>query len=76
MVKTIRARFSRRVIEPLEKVEFPENEELKITIDDIGAKKQELMALLEEVWLETGEISEKEVDKTVTEAIDAVRRKV
>lgn len=34
MVKKIKARFSRGVFTPIEKVEFPENEELEITIEE------------------------------------------
>ncbi len=32
MIKTVKARFSKGVIKPLEKVEFPEGRELKIVI--------------------------------------------
>ena len=35
MPKTIRARFSSGVFKPLEKIEFPENKELEITIADV-----------------------------------------
>jgi len=60
VVKKIRARFSHGVFTPLEKVEFPENEELEITIDDVGVKKDALLSLLKEVWSKTGDVSEKD----------------
>lgn len=34
MPKTIRARFSHGVFKPMEKIEFPENKECEITIED------------------------------------------
>jgi predicted DNA-binding antitoxin AbrB/MazE fold protein len=34
MLRKIKARFSHGVFTPLEKVEFPENEELEITIEE------------------------------------------
>ena len=39
MAKTIRARYSHGVIEPLEKVEFKEGEELFITITEMFTKE-------------------------------------
>lgn len=39
MAKTIRARYSHGVIEPLEKVEFKEGEELFITITEMLTKE-------------------------------------
>jgi len=39
MAKTIRARYSHGVIEPLEKVEFKEGEELFITITETFTKE-------------------------------------
>ena len=39
MNRTIRARFSQGVIEPLEKVEIPEGKEITITISETLAKE-------------------------------------
>ncbi|MCP4268791.1 MAG: antitoxin family protein [Candidatus Brocadiaceae bacterium] len=39
MLKKIKARFSHGVFTPLEKVEFPENEELEITIEEKASVK-------------------------------------
>ena len=39
IMKTIRARFIQGVFEPLEKIEYPEGEELNICIDDKKLKK-------------------------------------
>ncbi len=48
MSKTIRARFSRGVIEPLEKVEFSEGEEFTVVVPDTHEKpkKKETKILL------------------------------
>ncbi len=39
MARTIRARFSHGVIEPLEKVEMPEGQEITITIAETLTKE-------------------------------------
>lgn len=39
MARTIKARFSHGVIEPLEKVEMPEGKEITITISEILTKE-------------------------------------
>ena len=39
MARTIKARFSHGVIEPLEKVEMPEGKEITITIEEILTKE-------------------------------------
>lgn len=41
MARTIKARFSKGVIKPLEKVEIPEGEEITITITEVPAKPTE-----------------------------------
>jgi len=47
MIKTIRARFSKGVFEPLERVEVPEGKEFTVTIDipSVSKKKSFLEAL-------------------------------
>ncbi|HDD04968.1 MAG TPA: DUF104 domain-containing protein [Candidatus Aenigmarchaeota archaeon] len=45
MIKEIKARFSKGVIEPLEKLDLEEGEELKITISPISKKKSVTEAL-------------------------------
>ena len=45
MAKTIRARFSHGVIEPLEKIELPEGKEFTITIPEESEKKSFLEVL-------------------------------
>jgi len=40
MIRKIKARFTRGVFTPLEKVELPENEELEITIEEKVAKAE------------------------------------
>ncbi|MEW6379221.1 MAG: antitoxin AF2212-like protein [bacterium] len=41
MVKTVRAKFSKGVIEPMEKIDIAEGKEIIITIIDIPSKSQE-----------------------------------
>jgi predicted DNA-binding antitoxin AbrB/MazE fold protein len=45
MARTIKARFSNGVIEPLEKVEIPEGEEITVTIEETSERKRFLEAL-------------------------------
>ena len=40
MGKTIRARFSKGVIEPLEKINIPEGEEITVTIMEVPLKQR------------------------------------
>ena len=41
MGKTIKARFSRGVIEPMEEIDIPEGRELTITIIETPSKREE-----------------------------------
>jgi predicted DNA-binding antitoxin AbrB/MazE fold protein len=57
MGKTIKARFSKGVIEPLEKVEIPEGEEITVTIEEI-TEKAGVLDVTFGAWKETVDCDE------------------
>ena len=68
MEKTIRARYKKGVIEPLEKLELEEGEEVKITVSSLPADEMAREAIKATAGAWSGEVNCDELTKDIYDA--------
>jgi predicted DNA-binding antitoxin AbrB/MazE fold protein len=81
IMKTIRAKFSHGVFKPLEKVDYPEDKEFKITVLD---EKEELskeeearksfFQFIDEIHERNKDVDPEILEKEIAEAVEAVKK--